>query len=392
MGTKRKREQKFTRQMQIKLMAVFAFVLLLLVALNLVIAHINVTNGDKYAKQVLSQQTYDSRTIPYRRGEIQDRNGNVLAKSEKVYNVILDCYAINSVEDYIEPTIAAVSEQFDLDSATVRDVICSEETKDSRYQVIKKEIGVEEKKAFEDYVDTSEDKSMSQAKREELENVQGVWFEEDYVRTYPMDTLACTVVGFSNKLNDGISGLESYYDDVLNGVDGREYGYLNQDMELEENIIEPEDGNSIVSTIDMNIQQVVEKYIAQLEEEKRIFHWFHDYAFNKQNIRYQEAFEKLRSEIYAHPEYEWNLETMAKKVNMSTRSLQKIYKKFANISCIAEVVESRMIRAKMLLARTSLDVSEISIKCGYHNVEHFCRQFRQHENCSPSSYRKKHKI
>ena len=139
-------------------------------------------------------------------------------------------------------------------------MICSEETKDSRYQVIKKEISVEEKKAFDDYVDTSEDKSMSQAKREELENVQGVWFEEDYVRTYPMDTLACTVVGFSKyKLNDGISGLESYYDDVLNGVDGREYGYLNQDMELEENIIEPEDGNSIVSTIDMNIQQVVEK-------------------------------------------------------------------------------------------------------------------------------------
>ena len=269
MGTKRKREQKFTRQMQIKLMAIFAFVLLLLVALNLVIAQINVTNGDKYAKQVLSQQTYDSRTIPYRRGEIQDRNGNVLAKSEKVYNVILDCYAINSVEDYIEPTIAAVSEQLDLDSATVRDVICSEETKDSRYQVIKKEISLEEKQAFEDYIDTSEEKSMSQAKREELENVQGVWFEEDYVRTYPMDTLACTVIGFANKLNDGISGLESYYTDVLNGVDGREYGYLNQDMELEENIIEPEDGNSIVTTIDMNIQQVVEKYIAQLEEENK---------------------------------------------------------------------------------------------------------------------------
>ena len=269
MGIKRKKEQKFTRQMQIKLIAVFAFVLLLMVALNLVIAHINVTNGDKYAKQVLSQQTYDSRTIPYRRGEIQDRNGNVLAKSEKVYNVILDCYAINSMDDYVEPTITAVSEQFGLDSATVRDVICSEETKDSRYQVIKKEVSVEEKQAFEDYIDTSEDKEMSKAKREELENVQGVWFEEDYVRTYPMDTLACTVIGFANKLNDGISGLESYYTEILNGVDGREYGYLNQDMELEENIIEPEDGNSIVSTIDMNIQQVVEKYIAQLEEENK---------------------------------------------------------------------------------------------------------------------------
>ena len=269
MGTKRKKEQKFTREMQIKLMAVFAFVLLLLVALNLVIAHINVTNGDKYAKQVLSQQTYDSRTIPFRRGEIQDRNGNVLAKSEKVYNVVLDCEAINSVEDYVEPTIAAVSEVFDLDSAAVRECICGEETKESRYQVIKKEISLEEKQAFEDYTDTSEDRNLSEAKREELNNIQGVWFEEDYVRTYPMDTLACTVIGFANKLNDGISGLESYYTEILNGVDGREYGYLNQDMELEENIIEPEDGNSIVSTIDMNIQQVVEKYIAQLEEENK---------------------------------------------------------------------------------------------------------------------------
>ena len=269
MGTKRKKEQKFTREMQIKLMAVFAFVLLLLVALNLVIAHINVTNGDKYAKQVLSQQTYDSRTIPFRRGEIQDRNGNVLAKSEKVYNVVLDCEAINSMEDYVEPTIAAVSEVFDLDSAAVRECICGEETKESRYQVIKKEISLEEKQAFEDYTDTSEDRNLSDAKREELNNIQGVWFEEDYVRTYPMDTLACTVIGFANKLNDGISGLESYYTEILNGVDGREYGYLNQDMELEENIIEPEDGNSIVSTIDMNIQQVVEKYIAQLEEENK---------------------------------------------------------------------------------------------------------------------------
>lgn len=269
MGTKRKKEQKFTREMQIKLMAIFAFVLLLLVALNLVIAHINVTNGDKYAKQVLSQQTYDSRTIPFRRGEIQDRNGNVLAKSEKVYNVVLDCEAINSVEDYVEPTIAAVSEVFDLDSATVRECICGEETKESRYQVIKKEISLEEKQAFEDYTDISEDRNLSEAKREELNNIQGVWFEEDYVRTYPMDTLACTVIGFANKLNDGISGLESYYTEILNGVDGREYGYLNQDMELEENIIEPEDGNSIVSTIDMNIQQVVEKYIAQLEEENK---------------------------------------------------------------------------------------------------------------------------
>lgn len=255
--------------MQIKLMAVFAFVLLLLAALNLYISRINVKNGDKYAKQVLSQQTYDSRTIPFRRGEIVDRNGNILAKSEKVYNVILDCYAINSAEDYLEPTVRAVSEVLDLDAAEVRDRICDEETRDSRYQVIKKEISIEEKNKFEEYTDLSEDRNLSEAQRQELENVQGVWFEETYVRSYPMNSLACSVLGFANKLNDGIAGVEAYYSDVLNGVDGREYGYLDEDMELQENIIEPKDGNGLVLTIDMNIQQVIEKHIALLEEENK---------------------------------------------------------------------------------------------------------------------------
>ncbi|MGN0353890.1 MAG: peptidoglycan D,D-transpeptidase FtsI family protein [Muricoprocola sp.] len=265
----RKRKQKFSKSMQIKLTAVFAFVLLALTALNVVIAKINVKSGDKYAKQVLSQQTYDSRTIPYRRGEILDRNGNVLAKSEKVYNVILDCVAINSMDSYVEPTIRAVSSVFGLDEAKIRNVICSEETRESRYQVVKQEITAEEKKAFEDYTDLSAERVMSDAVREELENVQGVWFEEDYIREYPMSTLACSVIGFSNKLNDGIFGLEAYYSDVLNGVNGREYGYLNEDRELEENIIEPENGNSIVSTIDLNIQQVIEKYLAEYEEENK---------------------------------------------------------------------------------------------------------------------------
>ena len=269
MKTKKKRELKFTKPMQKKLVAIFALVLFALAGLNVNIARINVEKGDKYARQVLSQQTYDSRTIPFRRGEIRDRNGNVLAKSEKVYNVILDCYAINSGEDYLEPTIEAVCEVFDLDAAKIRDRICSEETKDSRYQVVKKEITMEEKQAFEEYTDTSEDRNISDKRREELYNVQGVWFEECYVRNYPMDSLACTLIGFANTLNDGISGLESYYSDVLNGTNGREYGYLNQDMELQENIIEPTNGNTLVTTIDVNIQQVIEKHIALLEEQNK---------------------------------------------------------------------------------------------------------------------------
>ena len=258
-------------------MVLFAFVLFILVALNIRIAYINVKSGDTYTRQVLSQKQYDSQTIPYRRGEIQDRNGNVLARSEKVYNVILDCYEINSDEDYLEPTIRAVVAAFGNSSSTedaekkitdekVRSIITSEDNADSRYYVLKKLISSDEKKTFEDSVSTSAE-GLSDAQIEERSNVKGVWFEETYKREYLMNTLASGVIGFSNSLNQGSAGVEAYYDDVLNGTNGREYGYLNTDSELERTVIEPVHGNNLVLTLDVNIQQIVEKYIAQFDEE-----------------------------------------------------------------------------------------------------------------------------
>ena len=258
-------------------MVLFAFVLFILVALNIRIAYINVKSGDTYTRQVLSQKQYDSQTIPYRRGEIQDRNGNVLARSEKVYNVILDCYEINSDEDYLEPTIRAVVAAFGNSSSTedaekkitdekVRSNITSEDNADSRYYVLKKLISSDEKKTFEDSVSTSAE-GLSDAQIEERSNVKGVWFEETYKREYLMNTLASGVIGFSNSLNQGSAGVEAYYDDVLNGTNGREYGYLNTDSELERTVIEPVHGNNLVLTLDVNIQQIVEKYIAQFDEE-----------------------------------------------------------------------------------------------------------------------------
>ena len=277
MNRRRKRKPKFTKQMQVKLMVLFACVLFILVALNIRIAYINVKSGDTYTRQVLSQKQYDSQTIPYRRGEIQDRNGNVLARSEKVYNVILDCYEINSDEDYLEPTIRAVVAAFGNSSSTedaekkitdekVRSIITSEDNADSRYYVLKKLISSDEKKTFEDSVSTSAE-GLSDAQIEERSNVKGVWFEETYKREYLMNTLASGVIGFSNSLNQGSAGVEAYYDDVLNGTNGREYGYLNTDSELERTVIEPVHGNNLVLTLDVNIQQIVEKYIAQFDEE-----------------------------------------------------------------------------------------------------------------------------
>lgn len=123
-----------------------------------------------------------------------------------------------------------------------------------------------------------------------------------------------------------------------------------------------------------------------------IFHRLHDYAFlNTELSRYRDRLIELRNMIYAHPEYDWTLEYMAKYVNLSVRALQKQYKAFAHISCINEVIESRIEYSKVLLSRTTDSIQEISYSCGYHNVEHFCRQFKQHENITPSRYRKEHR-
>ena len=101
-------------------------------------------------KQVLSQKQYDSRTIPYKRGEIQDRKWKCVCKSEKVYNVILDCVAVNGGDeeeqaklkeqeiDYIEPTIDALVKTLGLDEAELRSMITDPATSGSRYQVLKR--------------------------------------------------------------------------------------------------------------------------------------------------------------------------------------------------------------------------------------------------------------
>ncbi len=252
--------------MQIKLTLVFAFVLLFLAILLVRITVITTRDGNRYAKAVLSQQTYDSRSIPYRRGEIRDTNGIILGKSEKQYNVVLDCAAINSGENYKEPTITAVSEGLGIDSALIRDRIESEETAQSQYQVVKRNVTEEEKRAYEAYVSTSPDRELSDEERARLSLVTGVWFEEDYVRVYPYDSLACNVIGWSNSIDQGVCGLEQYYDSLLNGTDGRAFGYLDEDSEFRRTTIEPEHGKTLVMTLDINIQEILEKMIANFEE------------------------------------------------------------------------------------------------------------------------------
>ena len=258
--------------MQIKLLAVFAFVLLLLVILLVRIAYINVSSGQKYARQVLSQENYDSQTLYARRGEIQDANGQLLAYSERQYNLILDCDAVNEYEDeddyqdYVDETVRALTENFDLEESEIRDRISDEKTRESQYQILLQNVTEEQKDAYEDYVSLDSDRELSDSERRELEHVVGVWFEEQYQRQYPMGSLASSVIGFSNDSDDGICGLESYYDSLLNGTNGRVYGYLNENQEYQRRTIAPENGHTLITTLDTNIQQIVQKYIDAFDE------------------------------------------------------------------------------------------------------------------------------
>ncbi|MFQ7500816.1 MAG: peptidoglycan D,D-transpeptidase FtsI family protein, partial [Blautia coccoides] len=272
MNKQESKKRKMTGTMKKKLAGLFVLILLAFVFLIIGITIINAKSGDKYTKQVLaqSQQQYDSTTIPYKRGDILDRSGNILATSIKVYNVILDCQVVNSRESFKEPTKQALSEYLGIDEDTVEELLTSEETKDSPYQILKKQISMDEKKNFEKMTEIPADKEEAKALSEEetvrRNNTQGVWFEEDYERTYPLNELACDVVGFTYSGNTADWGLEGYYNSTLNGTDGRKIGYFNDDASLDQNIIDPVNGNSLVTTLDVNIQSVVDKYIEAFME------------------------------------------------------------------------------------------------------------------------------
>lgn len=171
---KTKKRKTIYKKNATKLLAVFAFILLFLIIILLRIVYINVKSGNSYAKQVLSQEDYDSKILYSRRGEIQDKNGRLLAYSEKVYNVNSDCYEINLDEDQIEPTIEVLEEVFKFDSSDLRDRITSEKTRSSRYQVVLKEITETQKEEYEEYVSLDSDRELSTEELKEAQNVTGV--------------------------------------------------------------------------------------------------------------------------------------------------------------------------------------------------------------------------
>ncbi len=281
--TKKKRPvRRLTTKMRGKLSFVFLVIVCLFLLLVARLAYWTLRNGDEFETIVLGQQNHASSTIAYERGRIYDRNGNILASNEKIYTLVLEPKNIIDVgetakeneedpNEVLETTIDVLHEYCGFPEDDLRKTI--EDNKDSYYVVYRQELSYDDIKPLKDFLAKKElswDEKTPEDEKAEIERarkVEGVVLEENYKRIYPYKDLACRILGFTSSGNRGNWGLEQYYNDTLNGTNGRSYYYFNQELTQEQTVKPAENGHSIVSTIDMQIQQVIEEKLAEFDSE-----------------------------------------------------------------------------------------------------------------------------
>ena len=242
----------FSRKMCITVFLVFCVCLFTFGVLLFKIYRINSKDGDRYRKEALSQQSYTNTVLNYQRGDVKDRNNTTLAVSVRKYDLVLEPRTLGKDEKKKQATVDAIAKTFGVASSVVEEVI--QKKPNSMYEHID---GLKELPA------KKVDKFKKQIKKERLE---GVWFEEVYKRNYPLKTVGASIIGFMNSNNQGTYGVEEQYNSVLNGTTGREYGYFDSNMNLQRTIKEAKDGNSVVLTIDANVQKIIEDEIADFQK------------------------------------------------------------------------------------------------------------------------------
>lgn len=249
---RRGKPKRFSRKMCITVFLVFCVCLFTFGVLLFKIYRINSKDGDRYRKEALSQQSYTNTVLNYQRGDVKDRNNTTLAVSVRKYDLVLEPRTLGKDEKKKQATVDAIAKTFGVASSVVEDVI--QKKPNSMYEHID---GLKELPA------KKVDKFKKQIKKERLE---GVWFEEVYKRNYPLKTVGASIIGFMNSNNQGTYGVEEQYNSVLNGTTGREYGYFDSNMNLQRTIKEAKDGNSVVLTIDANVQKIIEDEIADFQK------------------------------------------------------------------------------------------------------------------------------
>lgn len=245
------KNKKFTHKMQANLLLVFCVIAVVLMALCIRIAYIGMSDGERYKKKVLEQQSYVSSEIAYERGSIYDRKGQVLARNEKYYNVVLDPKVVLTYDMYLKPTKQALAQVFGYPEEMIQKIL--DENPTSQYYILEKLVSVSKVQAFENL-------------QKNNTKIKGVWFEEEYVRSYPYGSLASRLIGFTASGNQGIWGVEQHYNEELNGTNGRIYGYYDEELNLQRTVREAVDGNSLRLTLDLNVQTIIERYATEFRK------------------------------------------------------------------------------------------------------------------------------
>ena len=263
--------KKFPVRMKKKLVIVFMIIILAFISLAGRAFYISAANGEEYKKIVLEQQQHGNSSIPFKRGDILDANGTKLATSERVYNVILDAHELlygseRTVEASKEQTFKALEKCFDIDPDDVEKVL--KENPNGRYNILKKDVSFDDAQKFEKMKSAVvPDKENEKKKVKKYPFIKGIWMEEDYLRVYPYGSTASDVIGFTVAGNLGNVGLEKEYNESLNGVDGRAFASLDEMNSIKSVIKEPQDGNTLITSIDLNLQSIIEKHVMEFNKE-----------------------------------------------------------------------------------------------------------------------------
>ena len=254
-----------------KLMLKRSFIVMVIVILCLTListgslVKIMIVNGEEYQAKASEQQLYDS-LITAPRGDIYDSNMNLLATSSPAWTVYITPNGINKLDDKskaeeIRKTIAeGLSSILGIESDNIYEL----SKKNSYYVIVKKKIEQETVDQIRQWILDNEDIGIASY----------IGLDETTKRYYPNDTLASTVLGFVGDDNQGLAGLESYYDNELTGIAGRVVAAKNAkgtDMRFSyEKVEEAQKGNSLVLTLDSYIQYVCEKYLDIAVEQEQI--------------------------------------------------------------------------------------------------------------------------
>lgn len=263
-GSKNKSKKRAEKGPAQRLRQRTAILILLILVLGFGAAVLRLTYLTTIQSSELQESAVDLQladtTVSAKRGTIYDANGNVLAESASVWQVVMS--PVNFKNDKQRQAAAkGLSEIFDLEYNDVLD----DTKQQSHYVVVKRRIESDEREKVLELIDTlKKDYSCSGV----------IQLLDDYKRYYPKNSLASSVIGFTGSDDQGLDGIEYEYDSYLSGTPGRIITAQNArgtDMPFRyEQNVESEDGNNVYLTIDETIQSICEKYMQKGVEDNNV--------------------------------------------------------------------------------------------------------------------------